>query len=226
MRFFRKKTPPPERPLFDQLIPLERDGQLVLISPQEFEKITGSAFIPQLDFEDFSLLSDIARKSEQLHKQGKLPREQLWLGSYFRTEILSFAIPGIFLRYIDPTIGWGVFAARDFQKMEFIAEYSGKLRRRKRSLDQKNAYCFEYILAPGIITHYAIDARDQGGIGRFINHSSAPNLLSTLATVDHIPHIVLITNETIPKGTQLCYDYGSDYWSHRTAPKNLASSQG
>ena len=221
VRFFRKKSPLPAPPPSKQLIPIEREGKREFLSVQEFEKTTGATFIPQLDFEDFSLFANIAKKNEKLQKQGKLPREQLWLGSYFRKEILTFPLPDIVLRYVNSAVGWGVFAARDFQKMEFIAEYSGKLRRRKRLFDQKNAYCFEYLLAPGTATRYTIDARDQGGIGRWINHSFTPNLLSTLATVDFISHIILVTQQPIAKGTQLCYDYGPDYWSHRTSPKDL-----
>ena len=184
---------------------------------EEFEKITGARFIPQLDFADFSLLSDLVRRSEKLYAKQELPKEQLWLGAYFRSEILNFPIPNVVIRYINPVLGWGVFTTRDFKKMEFVAEYAGKLRKRKR-LDRKNAYCFEYLTTPGYATPYTIDARDQGGVGRYINHSAKPNLLSTLATVDHVSHVILVTNQPIPKGTQLSFDYGSDYWSCRTEP--------
>lgn len=193
-----------------------------MLPAAEFEKITGAAFIPQLDIADFSVLSDIVRRNEKLHAKGQLSREQLWLGSYFRTEILTFPFPDVVIRYIDPVLGWGVFAARDFKKMEFISEYTGKLRRRRR-LDRKNAYCFEYISAPGYATPYTIDSRDQGGVGRYINHSFNPNLLSTLATVEWVSHVIFVTNQPVAKGTQLCYDYGPDYWACRTAPQTITS---
>ena len=85
---------------------------------------------------------------------------------------------------------------------------------------QKNAYCFGYILANDVKTPYTIDAQDIGSIARFINHSETPNLISTLATIDFINHILLITNEPISKGQQLCYNYGEAYWSQR-GKKNL-----
>lgn len=218
--WFWKKTPLPPLPKSNVPLPIEKDGRLETISSLEFEKITGAAFIPQLDFADISILSNIKKRTEKLYRKGELTREQLWLGSYYRKEILSYPVPDVFLRYIDPVLGWGVFAARPFKKMEFIAEYTGKLRKRRRS-DNKNAYCFEYVSSQGFRTPYTIDALDQGGISRYINHSAQPNLLSSLATVDKLSHIILIAKEPIPKGAQLSYDYGNDYWSCRTAPRPL-----
>lgn len=200
---------------------VEREGKRELLSIPEFEKAMEIAFIPQLDF-DFPTLHDICKRSQKLHRKGALSREQLWLGQYFRTEILSgFCVSGLAICWIDPVIGWGVFADRDFKEMEFIAEYAGVLRRRHPRADRKNAYCFEYLVAGGVKSPYAIDAREQGGIARFINHSATPNLASALATVDHIPHILFIAKEPIPKGAQLSYDYGPGYWSLRGTPQKL-----
>lgn len=184
------------------------------------EHLTGVKWVPQLDFEDPSILLRLTKEGAKLHKKGEMTLEQIWLGRYFQKEILSQKMPDVEVRWIDPILGWGVFALRDFKKMEFIAEYTGKVRKRGRG-DTKNSYCFEYIIAPGYKTPYTIDAMEQGGLSRYINHSSTPNLLSALATFDHISHVVLYTKEPIAKGTQLCYDYGPDYWSKRTPPIEL-----
>lgn len=101
--------------------------------------------------------------------------------------------------------------------MEFISEYSGLVRKRNKH-DSKNSYCFEYLLAPGFDTPYIIDAREQGGFARYINHSNTPNLYSAFTLVDDFPHVVIYTAVKIAKGTQLCYDYGPDYWKRRKAP--------
>ncbi|MES2273479.1 MAG: SET domain-containing protein [Chlamydiota bacterium] len=199
---------------------IEKEGIERCVSIEEFENLTGTKFIPHLDFEDSGVFSDLSRRGLKLHKKGELTQEQLWLGSYFQKELLFPEVPSVVIRWIDSTIKWGVFANRDFKKMEFIAEYTGKVRQRKRA-DSKNAYCFEYIAAAGFKTPYLIDALEQGGISRYLNHSEAPNLKSSLATYQNISHIVLYAGKFIPKGTQLCYDYGPDYWAHRTAPLNL-----
>ncbi len=188
-----------------------------MISIKDWEKITLAKFSNALEFQKPSIREKVRKKIEKLYKKGELTRQQLWFGAYFKKEIESLFIPDIEIRYINETLGYGVFAARDFAKMEFIAQYSGIVRKSRRS-DRTNAYCFEYTLANGIKTPYTVDAQDQGGIGRLINHSEVPNLQSSLATIDFINYIVLITSKPIKNGEQLCYDYGPDYWSHREKP--------
>ena len=101
--------------------------------------------------------------------------------------------------------------------MEFVAEYAGKVRKWRKE-DNKNAYCFEYVLVQGIKTPYTIDAMEQGGVARYINHSDTPNLVSALATFQNVSHVILYAKEPIPKGAQLSYDYGPAYWSKRSPP--------
>lgn len=201
-------------------IRVSREGIEELLDVEEFEKATQAAFVPQLDFADWALQADLAKRGEKLQKKEKLTREQLWFGAYYKKEIESLFFPDVVVKWIDPSLGWGIFANRDFKKLEYIAQYSGKVRKRQK-VDDKNAYCFEYVHAQGHPTPYIIDARDQGGISRYINHSATPNLLPALATLNQITHVILIASQPIPKGTQLCYDYGPDYWSRRTPPTPL-----
>jgi uncharacterized protein len=202
------------------MIRIQKNGALRLLTVPQFEELTGSAFIPQLDFEAFGTLLEILEKTQKIHKKGELTKEQLWWGSYYKKEIQTMFFPEVTVRWIDDSIGWGVFADKDFKKGEFIVEYAGILRQRRRQ-DQKNSYCFEYAIAPHVPTRFTIDAETQGGIGRFINHSDRPNLFSALATFDWISHVILIANEPIQIGEQLCYDYGPHYWSRRAKPKKL-----
>lgn len=199
---------------------IEKDGKEQLLTVSQFEALTGAAFIPELDFSGFPVLQDIVERTKKIHRKGELTREQMWLGEYYRKEIRSDFFPDVSIRWIDDRVGWGVFSARPFKNMEFIAEYSGKVGRRERS-DKKNAYCFEYVIAPHMPTPYTIDAQDQAGIGRLINHSSRPNLRSVLVTLDWISHVLLVADGPIPKGVQLLYDYGPDYWSSRGKPAPL-----
>jgi hypothetical protein len=204
----------------DKKLLIEKEGKQDLITLEEWELCSQTSFSTVLEFESSSIREKIIKKTEKLYKKGELSRQQLWFGSYFKTEMNSQFLPDVIIRYIDPIFGWGVFANRDFRKMEFIAEYSGLIRKARRS-DRTNAYCFEYTLANGVKTPYTIDAQDRGGIGSLINHSTSPNLQSSLATVGFISHVILITNLPIKKGEQLSYDYGPDYWSKREAPKFL-----
>jgi hypothetical protein len=193
----------------------EKEGQI--LSLEEFEKLAGAKWKSKLEFESPKILSDLLRQGEKLYEKGELTLEQVWLGKYFQKEILSSFSPNVSLRYISLALGWGVFAAQDIKKMQFIAEYVGKVRKRGKA-DEKNAYCFEYVVTAGIPTPYTIDASEQGALARYINHSESPNLEAALATFDCLSHVILYAKEPIAKGSQLCYDYGPDYWSKRKAP--------
>lgn len=196
----------------------EKEGQTLSVA--QFEKLTGAKWNQALEFENERILPELKRRCEKLYEKGDLTIEQIWLGKYYQNEISAKKEPHLAIRYIDPQLGWGVFALQDFKKMQFVAEYVGKVRK-KRKTDEKNGYCFEYIISSGVGTPYTIDAQDQGGIARYINHSETPNLNAALATFEHFSHVILFAKEPIAKGTQLCYDYGPDYWSKRKAPLSL-----
>ncbi len=196
----------------------EKEGRELNL--EEFERLTGAKWVSTLEFDSESIRSHIIRQCEKLYEKGELTIEQMWLGRYYEKEIREHKSPNVAIRYIDDRLGWGVFALQDLKKMQFVAEYVGKVRKRKKE-DEKNGYCFEYLVAQGFKSPYTIDARDQGGYARYINHSEAPNLNSALATFDHVSHVILFAKEQVAKGTQLCYDYGSDYWSKRKAPLAL-----
>jgi len=197
------------------ILKVERGGGIELFPVSAFEKMFGISFSQRLECAP-RLLEKIIKKTKKLYQKGELSRQQIWFGAYFHKELTESFIPDVVIRYIDPILGWGVFANRAFKKMEFIAEYSGIVRKRKRG-DRKNAYCFEYVPVPGLL----IDAQEKGGIARYINHSAAPNLLSALATVDFMSRVILIADRPIQKGEQLSYDYGPDYWSCRRSPHRL-----
>ncbi len=212
---------PPPKPRMERLrFLVEKEGEKRLLSVKELEEEFQVKYIPQLDFSRVELFRRLANKSAKFLKMGYLDDEQIWLGSYFEKEIFEAPLPPVSLRWIDEELGWGVFAERDLHQMEYIGEYAGLVRKRKRS-DYKNSYCFEMVLAAGESTRYTIDALDQGGITRFINHSSTPNLTHALATVRDLPHVILFVTKFVPKGEQLCYDYGADYWKKRNQPKQL-----
>lgn len=180
----------------------------------QLQEWTGALYRPYLQFSSQRLLRAIAAKSERLKRGGELGAEQLWLGNYFQKEFVEPPMPFVSLRWIDDRMGWGVFAEEPIGSMSFIAEYTGLVRKRKGS-DRTNAYCFEYLLTPWLPTRYVIDAQDQGGLSRYINHSEDPNLTSALATHEGIPHVILYAKRPIAKNEELRYDYGIDYWKHR-----------
>ena len=202
---------------------VENSEKTSILSPAEFEKAFKIVYLPHIEFPRWADFVAISRKTLKYRKKGLLDQKQLWLGAYFQKELQMPPAVGVRLRWIDDTLGWGVFAEQDLMPMHYIGEYAGIVRRKKRS-DAKNAYCFEYSIVSDESTRYTIDAMDQGGIVRFINHSSTPNLTSALATYQNLSHIVIFARRLIKKGEQLCYDYGPAYWSKRTLPQKLGLS--
>jgi hypothetical protein len=183
-----------------------------VINPYTLAQITGAAYAPYLEFSSYKILKKVASR-KKIH----LSSDRLWLSVYFKQEVLNRSLSKVSLKWINDKIGWGVFAEKDFEAMEFIAEYTGVVLPRGKN-DSKNAYCFEYLLDPDSETPYLIDAQEQGGISRYINHHFMPNLNSAFTIIDEMPHIILYTAKSIAKGEQLCYNYGADYWKKRSAP--------
>jgi len=221
---FWKKNPIIEAPrpasFTHHRIIVEQKEDTSILSPSELEKLCKITYLPHIEFPKWADFFAISQKTLKYHKKGLLDQKQLWLGAYFQKNLQVPPIPPVRLRWIDDRVGWGVFAEQDLKPMHYIGEYSGIVRRKKRS-DAKNAYCFEYTIVNDESTRYTIDALDHGGIVRFINHSSTPNLMSALATYQNLSHVVIFVNRSIKKGEQLCFDYGSDYWSKRALPQNL-----
>lgn len=100
------------------------------------------------------------------------------------------------------------------------------MKERARWLSQKEArsiitdrVCLE---TESLDSTFAIDAKWYGNIGRFLNHSCDPNVEKINVFVDshdiRLPRVAFFTNCYIPKGTELCYDYG--YFQGNVAGKH------
>ncbi len=199
---------------------VERDDKSSVLTPAEFEAAFGLVYLPRIEFAHWKDFVAISRKIGKFCNKGMLDQKQLALGDYFKKEIQEPTVPPVRLRWIDETFGWGVFAEQDLKPMDYIGEYGGIVRRKKKS-DLKNAYCFEYSIVKEVYTHYAIDALNHGAITRFINHSLTPNLMSDLAVYQNLSHTIFYVSRLIKKGEQLCINYGPDYWKIRTPPQEF-----
>ncbi|KAJ8931149.1 hypothetical protein NQ314_015978 [Rhamnusium bicolor] len=111
--------------------------------------------------------------------------------------------------------GRGVVAARDFNRGDFVVEYSGdlvdiveaKVREEKYAQDQ-NTGCYMYYFKHNG-QQYCIDATAESGrLGRLVNHSRNGNLLTRTIMVDNKPRLVLIAKDEIKEGDEILYDYG------------------
>lgn len=203
-------------------IPVIRKGETVqsFLTPLEFEKHFNVIFRSKPRFERYTDLEAAIKLSDKLLKKRYLERFNDWTKALIEKQVRLSRLTQAAIKFIDKELGYGVFATSDIPQYTFVGEYSGIIRRRTARKDQFNNYIFGYTAASNA-TRYVIDAKHEGNLTRFINHSFEPNLISRWITIDGITRIVFVTKRGIKKGEQLSYDYGNDYWRTRREPKLL-----
>ncbi|XP_054811280.1 histone-lysine N-methyltransferase, H3 lysine-9 specific SUVH6-like [Prosopis cineraria] len=124
--------------------------------------------------------------------------------------------------------GWGVRAYCSIPSGSFVCEYIGELLEDKEAEQRTghDEYLFDIgnnLINNSILSNesrpegsdngggFTIDAARYGNVGRFFNHSCAPNMYAQNVLYDHgdcrIPHIMLFAAENIPPLKELTYDY-------------------
>ncbi len=223
MPLFQKETPhafslPSASSKGTMHILYEQEGKIQRWTLPEFEKEMEITYILGLEFASAKIFKKVRATCAQAKKRGDVLPQEIWLGSVFEKEILEGKVGALYLRWIKPHIGYGLFAAEDLPKGYYVGEYAGVVRPFSQRKDAKNCYCFEYKIHLGGASSYTIDAQDKGNLVRFINHNSSSNLTPQLAFCNGLQHVVLLTNQPVAKGCELTYDYGPTYWSKREMP--------
>lgn len=107
------------------------------------------------------------------------------------------------------TTGLGLYAGTDIKKGEFIITYTGDKITAAEADKRGGQYLFE------INSRWTLDGKGRNNPARYINHSCRPN---TEAEVKG--HQVFITAiKNIPKGAEIVYDYGKEFWKEYIKPK-------
>lgn len=198
-------------------------------SKEEFQKMVGVEFLSALEFKDASILQRIQRRCRRAEKQGDFEIRQKWLGTFYAKEIASGYSPDLTICWINEKVGYGVIANQDIPAEGYIGEYTGVVRKKPwflshlflQQLNRQNDYGFDYTILESEKRTFLIDAEEKGNYTRFINHSDTPNLEPVSVLHQGVMHIILYAKVPIKKGTQLCYDYGPDYWAKRAKPEKL-----
>ena len=194
---------------------------LSIHSPKDFEAIFGIGYLAGINFRDVKTQEKIEKRcAKALGKKWITPRQK-WLGHYYAKGIQGHIYLDLTIGWIDETIGYGVWTNVDIPAQAYVGEYTGILRKRLFFGRWKNRYCFDYNIGEGRNSGYVIDAQDFGNHTRFINHSDEPNLEPASAYCDGLIHVIIYAPKAIQAGTQLCYDYGDEYWQKRTKPNKL-----
>ncbi len=124
----------------------------------------------------------------------------------------------LYLKFINDTCGFGVFAEENIGSQWNIGEYTGDVVTLQEVLKMKslNERTYnEYLMVLNEPSQTYVDARNAGNFTRFINHSFKPNVVcSGCYYLGH--HIAVIRAiKDIKKDEQLFIDYGDAYWQAR-----------
>ncbi|XP_014511453.1 histone-lysine N-methyltransferase, H3 lysine-9 specific SUVH5-like [Vigna radiata var. radiata] len=105
--------------------------------------------------------------------------------------------------------GWGVRTRSFIPSGSFVCEYIGEV---SDYMEARWRLDNDYIFHMGVGKVF-INASKCGNVGRFINHSCAPNLCIKDVMYDrsdkNLPHKMLFALKDIPAGRELTYDYNS-----------------
>lgn len=124
--------------------------------------------------------------------------------------------------------GFGVKTLQLIEKNKFVCEYAGEVITRNEALRRflSNADDNNYII---VVKEHAgsekkietiIDPTYYGNVGRFLNHSCAPNLfMVAIRTNSIIPKLCLFALRNIFPFEELCYDYSGGIFSDENSQK-------
>lgn len=186
-----------------------------VLTLSEFEKMFKVIYRSFLTFPSYQTLEEVIRLCPYLLRfEWLISSGDTWEAAY-QAQLSGGVTAETIIKWINPVLGYGLFAAADLLERSFVAEYTGMIRQIDKKNPDLNEYCFQYPTKLGSSKYFVIDALDEGNITRFINHSDQPNLQPLWIVNRGVLHLIFIANRFIPKGTELTFDYGPDYWVRR-----------
>jgi hypothetical protein len=193
---------------------------------KDLYKLQRLQWIDQYRFESLELKDEMIKLAKDLNSRGLIDIATLWRGSFYKKEILENRHEHLSIRWLDASLGCGVFANKDLKEGDYIGCYLGKLGARFIWQECQNAYCFLYPIQPSFFYKlyqgcWNANALICGNHTRFINHSENANANAYAAYVNSFFYIVIIASRRIERGEQISYDYGSTYWNRRHDKQNL-----
>ncbi len=111
--------------------------------------------------------------------------------------------------------GRGVIATQPFSRGGYVIEYRGDLITREEAKQRDGKYARDESI--GCYMYYfesrgkllCMDATAESKhLGRLVNHSRKPNLITKVIEINNIPHLVLLASKDIECGEEILYDYG------------------
>jgi len=102
--------------------------------------------------------------------------------------------------------GYGLFAAEDIKKNQFILEFTGEVIN-KRTMEERSNNGSKQLYLHNIGPNVYLDATNKGSIARFTNHSCEPNAKHDRWIVKGKLCIGVFADKDIKKGEEFGFDY-------------------
>lgn len=182
---------------------------------EQFYDFFDVSYASHLRFKNYQELKTTINNSSWILEKTFLGEDNRDAGAYYREKISQGYLADLTIRWIDDEIGYGAFTNQDLNPKQYVGEYTGMVRRIYRSHPNLNGYCFHYPTRYWSWNYTVIDSLRAGNEMRFINHSDDPNLELLWALDRGLLHLLMLAKKRIPKGSQIFFDYGKDYWRKR-----------
>lgn len=141
------------------------------------------------------------------------------ISTRYQEDIEKCRMAPVYIKQIDPKLGFGVFAAEAIEKDAFIGEYTGVVQvpatnagREMHSGGYESDFSWYYLDQPEGAPELEINGRLEGNEMRFVNHSNNFNVDVEHTLIQGQWIIFFKAARTIRKDEQLLISYGEEYW--------------
>ncbi len=173
---------------------------------------SGLEYLPQPIYESREVQDKILEHTSKAKRKNAIGQDRIWLGVYYDKEIQNRIHPRLAVRWIDESIGYGVFARERILPRTFLGEYTGLIQERKLRHERESTYTFRYTTWQTSRQKYVIDAERMGNFTRFINHSDQPNAEALSVYCRGMARMIFVSLSEIQEGEQIHFDYGKIFW--------------
>lgn len=132
----------------------------------------------------------------------------------FADEIKNYVLIPLYAQWVDPIIGYGVFAAQNIPSGSFIGVYAGVLRAMRSHTDNTD-YAWTYPTSGLRKESLIIDGQHYGNELSLINHAANPNVKAVYYLISGIFYLCYIALFDISQNQELTVHYGPGYWQTR-----------
>ncbi|HSW76844.1 MAG TPA: SET domain-containing protein-lysine N-methyltransferase [Candidatus Saccharimonadales bacterium] len=187
---------------------------------QKFFKSLGCHYTNTMEI-NFPQFGEIKPRQTNSYKEDSKEIEAL--SKKYEKDIKDRKLAPMYIKWISPEIGYGIFASRDIVAGEFIGVYAGQLR--QVQMNGKTPDDTDYAWYYSCDTHdgkkLIIDGKYRGNELRFINHATNPNTKKIDTIVDDCFYVCYVAQKDIARDKELSVSYGDGYWTTRNKKPNL-----